>query len=126
MPIYLNDVINEKKTSMPVSWYVGPKKPNIHPAEGKKSVMPLKILDEQIILVRQAQTSDFAFLKSIVTDPLSPEFGEFNTKIARELSLRVKREMKAIYIPLIHMKPSDPTTMMTAMLEAQRITRESG
>ena len=111
---------------MPVSWYVGPKKPNIPPAEGKKSVMSLKIPAEQIILVRRAQTSDFAFLKSIVTDLLTPKFGGFNTKIARELSLCVKSETKAIYTPLIDMKPSDPTTMMTAMLEAQRITRESG
>ena len=98
----------EIKTSMPVSWYIDPKKPNIPPAVGKKSVMPLKILAEQIILVRRAQTSDFAFLKNIVTDPLTPEFGGFNTKIARKLSLCVKRETKAIYASLIDMKPSNP------------------
>jgi hypothetical protein len=33
---------------------------------------------------------------------------------------------KAVYTPLIDMTPSDPTTMMTAMLEAKRLTEENG
>jgi hypothetical protein len=31
-----------------------------------------------------------------------------------------------MYTPLIDMVPSDPTTMMTAMVEAQKLTRQSG
>ena len=31
-----------------------------------------------------------------------------------------------MYTPLIDMVPSDPTTMMTAMVEAQNLTRQSG
>ena len=31
-----------------------------------------------------------------------------------------------MYTPLIDMKPSDPTTMMKSMVEAQRITQQTG
>ena len=32
---------------------------------------------------------------------------------------------KAVYTPLIDMTPSDPTTMLTAMVEAQALTKET-
>lgn len=43
-----------------------------------------------------------------------------------EQKLSLKPATKAIYTPLIDMLPSDPTTMMTAMVDAQKLTREMG
>ena len=48
------------------------------------------------------------------------------TKYARQQGHTVMPETKAMYSPLIDMKPSDPTTMMTAMCEAKRFTSEAG
>ena len=33
---------------------------------------------------------------------------------------------KAVYMPLIDMSPADPSTMMTALVEANRLTSEAG
>ena len=38
----------------------------------------------------------------------------------------MKPKTTAIYMPLIDMTPSDPTTMMTAMVQAQQLTSGCG
>ena len=56
----------------------------------------------------------------------TPEYSGFNTKIAREQGQGVKPKTLTIFTPLIDSKPSDPTTIKTAMMEGQRITIASG
>ena len=56
----------------------------------------------------------------------TPEYGGFNTRISREQGHTVKPATKAMYTPLIDMTPSDPSTMLTAMVEAQRLTNHYG
>ena len=48
-----------------------------------------------------------------------------STEMARTQRHAVKPATKAIYTPLIDMKPSDPDTIMTAMVESQRMTQGS-
>ncbi len=62
----------------------------------------------------------------MVTDPLPSEYGGFNTKMTREEGQSPKPATMALYTPLIDMTPSDPDTMMTAMSEAQRLTKRCG
>ena len=57
---------------------------------------------------------------------LTPEYSGYNTKIAREQGRTIQNRTTSMYTPLIDMKPSDPTTMMTSMVEAQRITQQTG
>ena len=38
----------------------------------------------------------------------------------------LKPATKAVYTPLIDMVPSHPATMMTAMVEAQKLTKQTG
>lgn len=56
----------------------------------------------------------------------APEFAGFNTKLSGEQGHAVKPATKAVYTPLIDMVTFDPTTMMTAMIEAQDPTSQSG
>ena len=42
------------------------------------------------------------------------------------LSTSLKPKNKTMYAPLIDMKPSDPSTVMTAMIEARRLTNQVG
>ena len=55
-----------------------------------------------------------------------PEFGGFNTKMAREQGHAIQPASKVMYTPLLDMTPSDPDTMMTAMVQAQKLTNETG
>ena len=64
-------------------------------------------------------------LKNVFTNTTTPEYGGFNTEMSRNQGQSLKRGTKAVYTPLIDMVPSDPDTMMTAMVEAQRLTKLS-
>ena len=88
-------------------------------------VLPLGILASQIIRINRAQTTDYTFLSQIVNDESTPEYTGINTKLARQQGHAIKPSTKAIYTPLIDMKPSHPDTIMTAMVEAQRLTKET-
>ena len=109
-----------------IKHYHGPKKPNMPESEGIRAVLPLKVLAEQIIVRRRAQDLDFEFFKSVACVPKTPEFGGFNTRLAREQNQGVKPATTAMYTPLIDMVPSDLDTMMTSMCEAQRLTVKCG
>ena len=55
-----------------------------------------------------------------------PEWNGFNSRVAREEGLTVNPPSRVTYTPLIDMKPSDPDTMLTAMIEAERLTQQVG
>ena len=96
-----------------VQHYQGPKKPNMPASEATLSVLPLKMLSEQVIMRHRARCLDFQFMKTVTCMLNSPEFGGFNTMLARERGQRVKPETTAMYTPLIDMALSVPDTMMT-------------
>ena len=61
---------------------------------------------------------DFDFLRRVITEPNTPEFGEQGRS--------AQPATRAMYTPLIDMTPADPDTMMTAMVQAQKLTKEYG
>ena len=87
--------------------------------------MPLKLLAHQNITQRHADDAadiDYDFLQTIINVPNTPEYAGYNTKRCREEGHTPKSATQAIYTPLIDMTPSDSSTMMTAMVEAQKLT----
>ena len=122
--------VNEMKQpvaeDVPIERYSGPKKPQMPTKEATLTVLPLMILAHQVVLLSRAQFLDFKFLKHVVSDTDTPEFGGFNTKLAREQGQSAQPATRAIYTPLIDMNPADPDTMMTAMVEAQKLTQQCG
>ena len=66
------------------------------------------------------------FLKEVTRNDSSAEYAGFNTKHFRESGTSLKPKNKTMYTPLIDMKPSDPSTVMTAMIEARRLTNQAG
>ena len=62
----------------------------------------------------------------MVEDEFVPEFSGYNTREARKQGQSVGNATKAIYTPLIDMVPSEPDTMMTAIVESQRLTNSTG
>ena len=129
-----NDIKRLTKTEMTddilpdvtVQRYNGPQKPCMPVHAATHSPLPLKVLTRQYISLQRAQTFDFTFLKAIVSTPGTPEFNGFNTCSAREQGHATKPKTKAVYLPLIDMAPAEPDTMLTAMIEAQRLTNMTG
>ena len=109
-----------------VQRYNGPKKPAMPENESKRNVLPLRVLAQQIVTVSRAKCLDFAFLKKVTSNEDTPEFNGYNTAQAREQGHGVQPATRAVYCPLLDMKPSDPDTMLTAMVEAERLTNTCG
>ena len=69
---------------------------------------------------------DFEFFKSIATNPKTPEYSGYNTCYIHELAALKEKKTMAVYTPLVDLTPSDPTTIMTVMIETKRITNTTG
>ena len=118
-----------KKTNMSTSIpyelriheYRGPKKPPMLTGSANKIILPLKIMAHTVIAKHRAMLNDFEFFKDVI----SSENG-YNTKLCRLAGLSVSPRNKALYMPLIDMPPVDYSTMMTALIEANRLTSEAG
>ena len=96
------------------------------PNGATKAVCSLKSLAHQVVVVRRASETDLSFLQDVFTQDNCPEFHGYSTKHSREQSHLPLAKTKALYLPLIDMKPSDPDTMMTAMARVQELTSETG
>ena len=62
----------------------------------------------------------------MIQDPLKL-FQQMNWILSnRQEGHTIRPATTNVYTPLIDMKPSDPDTMLTAMVEANRLTNETG
>ena len=109
---------------VPVQRFNGPKTPQMPPEEATRAVLPLRVLAHQAIQLLRTHVLDFDFLKFVITELNTPEFGGFNTKLSREQGQTAQPTTRAVYTPLIDMTPADPDTLMTAMVQAQKLTKE--
>ena len=120
----------DMKTKLPqqaiLHRYQGPKRPEMPHQQVVRHVLPLKILVSQVISSNRAKDVDFTFLQMVTHNPETPEYGGFNTMLSRQQGQSIKPATIAVYTPLIDMVPSDPDTMMTAMMEAKRLTEQTG
>ena len=78
-----------------------------------------KILCSQVINVKEAKSTDFQFIKEVLTEPSVPDFAGYNTRKIRESGQLVQNKTKVIYRPLINKMPSDPSTILTAMCDVE-------
>ena len=120
------EISEELMPDVPVQRYRGPSKPEMPVSNSTRSPLPLKVMAAQIISLSRAQEIDLAFLKQIISDEATPEYHGYNTKISREQGHSIRPPTKVVYLPLLDMTPAEPDTMYTAMVEAQRLTNQTG
>ena len=106
--------------------YRGPKKHPMLTGSANKIILPLKIMAHTVIERQRAMHNAFKFFKDVISSENIPEFNGYNTKLCRLAGLSVSHCNKAVYMPLIDMSPVDHNTMMTALIEANRLTPEVG
>jgi hypothetical protein len=106
--------------------YNGAINPDMPKIASLKSVLPLKVLVHKFMARNRADETGFAFLQDVVTKPGCPEFNGYNTANSRDQGQTLKPKTKAVYLPLIDITPSDPDTMLTALVRAEELTHEMG
>ena len=111
---------------MRIHEYRGPKKPPMLTGSANKIILPLEIMTHTVIAKQRAMHNDFEFFKDVISSENIPEFNGYNTKLCRLAGLSVSPSNKAVYITLIDMPPVDHSTMMTALIKANRLTSEAG
>ena len=91
-----------------------------------KIILPLKVMAHTVIAKQRTMHDDFEFFKDVISIENNPEFNGHNTKLCRLAGFSVPPRNKAVYMHLINMSPAYPSTMMTAFVEANRLTSEAG
>ena len=124
--------VSKEEMSEPIEYennimrYNGPKKPNMSASAAIKSVLPLKLLAQQVLSKSRAEEVDFAFVQDVVQKPNCPEYNGYNTALTSTQGQAQQPKTKTAYLPLIDLAPSHPDTIMTAMVEAQKLTPSMG
>ena len=84
------------------------------------------MIEEQVAIKKVSQELDLQFFQAIAIMSNIPEHSGYNTKKRREKGVSRGKKAKSMYTPLIDITPSDPSTMMTAIVEAERLTNMAG
>ena len=79
-----------------------------------------------VIMKGKATEDDFIFIKSSVKDDGTPDYNGFRTQQARETGRGTKYKTIITFKPLINKTPSDPSTVLTAMHEVEKVSNEAG
>ena len=106
--------------------YKGTKKTNMPDSISKKNVLPLRVLCQQYISKKQAEFDNIRFLKDIIIDHSTPDFGGYHTSKIRESGKNVNLRSTVLYSPLINDTPSDPSKILTAMFDVEKVSKEAG
>ena len=89
-------------------------------------VLPLKVLCGQVISVNRSKEEDFEFIQAAIFSDSTPDFNGFNTERMRRTNQGIQPKSEVRYRPLINKTPSDPSTMLTAMTDVEKKTKEAG
>ena len=87
----------------------------------KHKVLPLKFLCHQNLRLHKSQCNDLSFMKKYYSTEVCLDFNGL-----REAGVSLKPKSRVIYEPLIDKTPSDPSTILTVMHKAERITQKTG
>ncbi len=121
-----SEMVHAIEHNVPIERYTGGKKPEMPAEISKQAILPLKVLAQAAVSRKQASELDISFLKEVHLVDKCPEYNGYNTKLSREDENTSRPMTMTSYQPLIDMPPADPDTMMTALVEAQRITAQTG
>jgi len=120
------EMTTEVESDVSIQRYDGPKKPAMPPPKAKKTVLPLRVLSAQVLAANRAYIRDFDFLSQVIREKGCPEWNGFNSFVNRNEGHTVRPATTCVYTPLIDMKPSDPDTMLTSMVEADKLMKSVG
>ena len=98
----------------------------MHPYFAARGIPPLKLLCTQILLAERSRVEDFKFLKRSLLEENCPDFHDFNRNEPRTAGQTPKSKSKITFRRLTDQTPSEPSTMLTSMLDAEKVTNAAG
>ena len=120
-----SDLKDVELPSIQMHYYDGPKKPAMPEGASTYTVSSLRFLAHQAVSLNVSKDKDFEFL-SVICSGQEAEFSGFNTRLHRESGNTAKAKNKTLYRPLIDKNPSDPSTVLTTMMDSKRLVNEAG
>ncbi|KAG0716279.1 hypothetical protein GWK47_010093 [Chionoecetes opilio] len=109
----------------PITVYKGSKKVNMPLAATNRFEMPEEHIASQAVSLARARDIDYSFLKDILFKEGTPEYNGYNTQICRETGMRPAPKTVVSYLPLLNMKPTDRTTVLTSITRGFEVTQNS-
>ena len=88
-------------------------------------VLPLRALCQKVCITRRSENADFMFIKTSLAEEKTPDYHGFCTREARQAGDALKPKTKVLYRPMIDQPPTEPSTILTAMLDAERISKSA-
>ena len=79
-----------------------------------------------IIIHEKTKKEDFHFIKSILKSDETPDYNGYNATKIRNNGESLKSKTKVIFTLLLDGTPSDLSTVLTAMIEEEKITNQAG
>ena len=111
---------------IPVHHYQGPKHPDMPATPVVNTDDQHHMKRCQTISLNRAHELDLQFLKSVTLSENVSKCGCHISKVTHEQHHTIRPATLTKYRPLIDMKPSDPSTIKTALIEAQSLTAICG
>ena len=85
-------------------------------------VLPLKVLYDQMIIVKRSKEADFNFIKWSLTENEVPDYHGFYTRNLRNTQQSTKPKTYIRYRLMINKTLVDPSTILTAMVDVETIS----
>ena len=106
--------------------FLGVKNPEISEQFVSSGVLPLKVLSKMALSLTSSKVTDFKFIKASLTQNNVPDYNGYCTAEARISGKPLLPETKILYQPYIDESPTDPSTILTAMEDAEQIAKDAG
>ena len=121
-----DEVKTVKLKETTIEYFKGQKNPAMPESFSKYQVMSMKTLCHQAVSLKRAKVDDLTFILKSHASELTPDFHGYNCKNLRESGFSSKPKTKVTFLPLIDQTPSDPSTVLTVMKDAEKITVQAG
>ena len=115
---------NLKLSNIEIQRYKGEKKPLMPSNYSLINVLPLKVLCHHAVLLCRSKECDFLAVN--LSSNNIPDFNSYNTLEARKAGHSTKPKTNLFYRPLIDKTPSNPSPVLTAMTDTERICNAAG
>ena len=109
-----------------IKTYTGEKKTEMPRTHALVGVLPLRLLCHQVIITRKSMEDGFAFIKTSLTKSDIPDYVGYNTENAGNNGKSKVPKTNILYRPLINKTLSDPSTVLTSMIDVESISKDAG
>ena len=126
IPRVKQEIKNIKLNKSKVSFLKGQKNHLIPKEFCITSVLPFKVLHEQVTLLERAKNKYFQFIKSILKSNETLDYKGYNIMNTRNNCQSLKSKTRVIFTPILDLTLSDPSTVLAPMIKAEKNTNQTG